>query len=377
MEKDLFKIDVMGNLRWFNLVAEPVADGAVLISRKGLLHGVIQEDRELIYPKNVGRTNETTPIKQAELELISKANKLKDKGYLEIKDWASMGEENIHLFCFEHKGKDASGNVAPMLAKKDVSKASFPCFVQPKLNGLRCMVEHVYNGSLQFRSRRGKIFNSLGHILDGLPSLPHGWILDGELFKMGIPLQSINSLVKRKQPMTEELEYHIFDIYTEEDYSFEKRYKLLKEWSLELRGNIRIVKTEIVYSKAKMDYWFNEYLDMGYEGLMWRDRFGTYQPGIRSGYLIKYKPTDDEEFEIVDVEEATGRDEGTAVFVLITKEGLHFNSRPKGTRALRRQYLLKANRIIGKMAKVIFDEKSKDGIPLRSRVECIREKWDM
>ena len=75
MEKDLFKIDVMGNLRWFNLLAEPVVDGAVLVSRKGLLHGAIQEDRELIYPKNVGRTNETTPIKQAELELISKANK--------------------------------------------------------------------------------------------------------------------------------------------------------------------------------------------------------------------------------------------------------------------------------------------------------------
>jgi ATP-dependent DNA ligase len=100
----------------------------------------------------------------------------------------------------------------PMLAGIYVPLAAkFPVDVQPKLDGLRCMVTA---DDLVLRSRCGKTY-TLPHIADQLAGiLPTGAIADGELYIHSVPLQAIVSLVTRQQTMTGMVEFHIFDILT-------------------------------------------------------------------------------------------------------------------------------------------------------------------
>ena len=115
-----------------------------------------------------------------------------------------------------------------------------------------------------------------------------------------------------------------------------------------------------------------ECVSKGYEGVIIRNFKGTYEFGFRSNNLIKLKVFNDAEFEIVDVLEANGRDSGTAIFVCKCKGGL-FNAKPQGTRDLRREYLERADEIIGKKVTIQYQGLSDDGIPRFPSAISIRD----
>jgi hypothetical protein len=74
--------------------------------------------------KNIGKSNETTPYKQAVAEMISDSNRKKDKGYYVE---GEKIKETIPL---------------PMLAyqyEKHKDKIKGTIFVQPKYDGIRCV----------------------------------------------------------------------------------------------------------------------------------------------------------------------------------------------------------------------------------------------
>jgi ATP-dependent DNA ligase len=87
--------------------------------------------------------------------------------------------------------------------------AAFPVDVQPKLDGMRCIVSAH---DLILRSRGGKAYN-LPHIADQLARiLPAGATADGEIYIHGVALQTLVSLVTRQQIMTSTFEFHIFEV---------------------------------------------------------------------------------------------------------------------------------------------------------------------
>jgi hypothetical protein len=90
----------------------------VLITRKGIVGGAIQEDIEPQYPKNVGRANETTPWQQALIMADSKISKLGDKGYKIYPDYPPMKQLIEELEALE--GTDINGNLIPMRAKAEM-----------------------------------------------------------------------------------------------------------------------------------------------------------------------------------------------------------------------------------------------------------------
>src|ERR1035437_6113310 len=94
---------------------------------------------------------------------------------------------------------------SPMLAGMYLPQvAKFPLDVQPKLDGLRCLVGA---DDLVLRSRGGMTYR-LPHIADQLARiLPTGAIADGELYIHGVPLQAIFSLVTRQQIMSGAVEF--------------------------------------------------------------------------------------------------------------------------------------------------------------------------
>ena len=85
---------------------------------------------------------------------------------------------------------------------------------------------------------------------------------------------------------------------------------------------------------------------LGYEGAIIRNMHSLYIEG-RSNDLMKLKKFDTNEFEIVDVIEASGLDKGTAIFKLRAGENL-FHARPVGSKSLRSQYLRDKDNLIGK-----------------------------
>jgi DNA ligase-1 len=73
----------------------------------------------------------------------------------------------------------------------------------------------------------------------------------------------------------------------------------------------------------------------------------------------------DQEYQIVDVLEATGKDKGTAIFVCCLPDDLSatFRVRPKGTQAQRAQMKKDRQKLIGKQLTVQYQELTDGGVP--------------
>ena len=122
----------------------------------------------------------------------------------------------------------------PMLAHQYNNKKSeikFPCYVQPKLDGVRCVV--VGN---KLYSRNGIIFPKLPHIEDELKSNNFdNLILDGELYTDDINFEKIVGLVKKGKKTKDDeksslkIYLNVFD-YIDKNLPFNQRLKNLNEF---------------------------------------------------------------------------------------------------------------------------------------------------
>ena len=109
--------------------------------------------------------------------------------------------------------------IKPMLAHKyNPEKADYPAYIQPKLDGVRC----IFTKDSAY-SRTGKEFKNVDHIKKNLTSVFNKYpniILDGELYNHGLKddFEKIISLVRKTKPTEEhrqkavkQLPYHPYD----------------------------------------------------------------------------------------------------------------------------------------------------------------------
>ncbi len=324
----------------------------VICTTHGLEYGKKQVDYVMVTKgKNIGRSNETTPVEQAISQAQSKWNGKIDECYA----------ENI---------ADIPEDTLPMLAKTydDFKhKIEYPCYVQPKLDGVRCLAKMV-DGEIQFFSRKGKRYMTIEHISEQLKSCMNlNEVLDGEIYIHGEEFQDIISAVKNvKNKSTtlikcRDLEYHIYDIADKNNH-FKNRLNRLNK--LNICGiNIIVVDTYVVNNEDEMKHYHNLFTADNYEGIIIRNKQGKYQFDSRSNNLQKYKHFLDEEFEIVGVKCGTGRYEKCGTFICRMKNGNTFDVNAKGTIAKKQEYLRNKNKYIGKLLTVKFQEKSKEGVP--------------
>ena len=247
-----------------------------------------------VKPKNVGRSNETTPSQQAELEMASRIRKQLDRGYL--RDEISVTAQG--------SATNALGLLLPVLATVyEKIKQTAICWVeacaQPKLNGNRAL----FAGGVLY-SRGGKEFN-LPHIVNAIEEAGlSGLHLDGEIYLHGMPLQEIRGLCSKLTPESEQLEYHIYDI-VDVDSSFFRRFrqcKLLHEAQLPPSGPLQIVETIPVSSHTELIALVHGWVRKGYEGGMLRFGQDGYETGKRSRKLLKLKTYTDAEAEVIGFE---------------------------------------------------------------------------
>ena len=341
----LYKPDTKGNACIWSIA---VNDDSYTISH-GKVGGKIQDKTTICAPKNVGRSNESTGAQQALKEAEAK--------WIERKDRKGYG-------LTVEEATDCNKPMLAMDYHKAGHRISFPCFVQPKLDGVRAFIEKVSDDKITITSRTGKEFPAdLSHIEQwAMDNLNVGFVLDGELYIHGKELEDIVSAVKRTKPSTADVEFWIFD-YVHPTDSFIKRMRALPlNFDPSDNDPIRIVATGDLISEKDLQSWHKLYIDDGYEGIMLRNYEGMYKPGKRSPDLQKYKTFLDEEFMILGVLEDK---DGNPVFQLACGDDARFQCVLKGDKDVNRaKYITGDTNVIGKYMTVKFQKKYRDsGLP--------------
>jgi ATP-dependent DNA ligase len=350
--------------------------GAEIKVSHGQVGGAIQIATETIKSgKNEGRVNATTIEEQAEAEAEAKWTKQKKKGYVHDLALAEQGavDETVIL-----------GGINPMLAHKyrdHSAKIKFPCYGQPKLDGMRCIAIVEPNGRVTLWSRTRKPITSVPHIVKELEKFARFCegntpiVLDGELYvhKYKNDFEKIISLARQAEPAPghEVIQYWIYDLVS--TVGFVNRTICLSNLLKQLDPQcIVTVQTYELSSQEELEEKFATALEDGYEGLMARNASGGYE-NKRSYNLQKVKEMQDAEFLITGVESGRGKREGQAVLVCQTTDKQEFRASPKGNDAFRVRLLQDSKNVIGKYATIQYQNLSAYGVPRFGVAKCVRD----
>ena len=237
----------------------------------------------------------------------------------------------------------------------------FPCFVQPKLDGIRAVYDPRQK---KLVSRRGETFPHVDHILQEL--LPCALALDGELYSDTLNFQELNGLLRketlgaRDSERLEQITYHVFDCI--QPHPYQARLACLQE--LSPRAHIQLVETKECHTDAEARQFLERYVASGYEGLILRNKAGAYTANKRSKDLQKFKMFQDAEFTIVGFQAARGTEEGAVIWECATDQGVHFSVRPRGSVDERRALYARGPDFIGARLNVRFQNYSPEGCPI-------------
>ena len=263
-------------------------EGATVVVEHGQWGGKLTQKRYDAEPKNAGRSNATTAEEQATTEAKAKVVKQKKDGYYD-----TVEEAADHVEFTPMKAHNSDDH-------KD--KIHFPCFIQPKLNGQRLMID-----------KEGNAWSKQGEPLQ----FPEYWTgvkeaamvaggLDGEIYaglesEGGLSLQKIISAFRKKNPDTPKLKLWVYDI-PDMQLTFASRNALLEEIYKTCEAvEVVVVPSQIVNDWDEAVAFAKGVVELGYEGAILRNFDGMYEFGKRSYDLQKLKFRQSAEAVVVSV----------------------------------------------------------------------------
>ena len=292
-----------------------------------------------------------------------------------LKEAQAIFDKKLELGYFEDINDiDKSTLFKPMLAQKyeDVD-ITFPCYTQPKLDGIRCIIK-----ADGMWTRTGKKIVSCPHVFDELETvfeMQPDLIFDGELYNHQFKhdFNKITSLVKKTKPTLSDLEaskhlieYHIYDLPSS-NKSFDGRLEDLQDLISDLfncfsSSSVVYVTTQEVNNQKELDEFYHDWMEEGYEGQMIRTN-SNYE-NKRSKTLLKRKEFSDDEFKILAVNEGTGKLAGRVGHMMFkSKSGHYFSSTVNGTQEYLSELWEQRDELIGKFATVKYFNLTPDGVP--------------
>lgn len=347
-------------------------------------------------------------------ELNSRINAKRKEGYKELSelkdnlsDDAIKIAENAYIQLNDAKpliyilntylpkySTTSEGFVLPMLAKVlDDNKPfeKYGMFIgQYKINGLRCIIgaksnpmDMFNNIYLTYHSRTGEDWTAKMSWMDEIiiqrldkelidAMIEEGVCLDGELYLPGYSVNDINSFVKNtnlKQHYL--LQYWCYDLCYE-NMTATHRMQFKSKWCSKAYWiNIK-TKEEHLNNKNPFvllsNYFIsnydeaitarNNYIDLGFEGLIIRNPNSEYQFGKRNQAMFKFKKIDDGKFVIVDIKSEHKRKD-LPLFVLrndINEE--LFECSINKPQDVQREILINKEKYVGKYMFVEYRERS-------------------
>jgi len=365
----LYTIDSKGKAREWTIRALKFPEHAILRKEHGMVGGKIVTSDKKTKTVNAGKSNERKPYEQACFMAKSEWQKKYDLGARESVEEARDVEILLPMKAQEVEWLDSE--TKEIMDRWET--VTYPCYVQPKFNGVRCLTE-IEVPKVDFISRGGKSYNgALGHLVNPLLEIMKArklerWIPDAEAYKHGWSLQKISGYVRGyTEGMSEQIQLWIYDEVAEAK-DFEERWNYINFMLADVDASGMIIKvpTIKVFSKEQIIQLHDEWTALGFEGLMIRLADSLYEIDRRSYNLLKYKKFLDEEFEIIGYRAAEGTHEGCVIWKCKREfdgKVVEFDVVPTGTLERRRELFKKADEYIGKPLTVKFQEYSDDGVP--------------
>ena len=208
-------------------------------------------------------------------------------------------------------------------------------FIQPKLDGVRCIF--TKDGAY---SRTGKEFKNLAHVKYDLADFfkKHpDIVLDGELYNHALKndFEKIISLVRKQKPTDQDardaenlVQYHVYDATHSmlHDVNYEDRFNWLTRY-LPIAATMTLIKNTVVESQDEAKMLHDVHLAQGYEGSMLR--LNKKYEHKRSYSLQKFKDFSDTEATIVGYEAGKGKFTGLiGKFFMQDDDGIKFGCPP-------------------------------------------------
>ena len=269
--------------------------------------------------------------------------------------------------------------IKPMLAYKVDKKPvdwSENVFIQPKLDGVRCVIYVDDKENIRCFSRTGKEFHNLEHIKLSLNEFFFDYanvdvVLDGELYNHDLRdnFEKIISLVRKQKPTDSDkleakelVQFHCYD-YIETVMNKPYGYRMNQLADSDMYSDcIKYVETKYALTKDAANIIHQYNLNNGYEGSILRlDK--PYEQK-RSYNLQKFKDFNDTEATIVGYEIGKGKREGTlGKFLMQDDDGIEFGCPPgKGYNyAALTNILNNIHDYIGKRATFTYFERTQYG----------------
>lgn len=318
-------------------------------------------------PTNLSRANERNAEAQALFEAKSIWKKKKDGGSFE-----NIADVDTVLF------------VEPMLAKNwedRKSKVTFPVFSQPKLDGMRAVINR--DGA---KSRNGKPWLTIPHILKALEPIFNAYpdiVLDGELYthEYKHDFNKISSLIKKTKPSAsdlkesaEKVQFWWYDI-ADKNMVYEKRMDHINDLHNLLHHDQNVivrVPTYIAEDEDELDEQYGYMMDDGFEGQM--IRLNRPYEFKRSETLLKRKEFQDDEYIIAEICEGNGNKSGMAGYAwMVREDGVKFRTNIKGNHDFLRDLLVNADKYKGAYGTIKYFNLTPDGIPRFPYLVKLRE----
>jgi len=276
--------------------------------------------------------------------------------------------------------------IKPMLAHKyNPDKADYPAYIQPKLDGVRCVF--TKDGAY---SRTGKEFKNVDHIKKDLEVVFNRYpnlILDGELYNHGLKddFEKIISLVRKTKPTQDHrdeaaqlVQYHIYDVASFPHATYDWRMgfitRLTDSSVVRTSPHLVIINTKVALDLDEAMSLHNYNLRSGYEGSIYRSIDGVYK-NTRSWDLMKFKDFHDDEAVIVGYEIGKGKRQGTlGKFIMQDDEGVEFGCPPgKGYDYKDLAGMLdNINDYIGQRATFTYFQRTQAGSYRHPHYKCLR-----
>jgi len=193
--------------------------------------------------------------------------------------------------------------LAAKLGKKqkfeDLEKyIKFPCYVSPKIDGIRCLVQGKKILTRSFKSQPNIFITKYLQ-----KYAPAG--CDGELIIRGKKFNESQSGIMSIEGEPDFI-YWVFDLCKkgEERFTFGKRFGLLTILNpMDYpHHRIKILPHYVIGNMKQLLSFEKGFLKQGYEGIMIRSMDGIYKSGqstLKEGYLIKYKRFKHSEAKII------------------------------------------------------------------------------
>lgn len=159
----------------------------------------------------------------------------------------------------------------------DWNTVTYPCIVEPKIDGFRCLVTVDEDGTVHAWSRSGAEWPKVAAALSELSYFTGCWF-DGELV-IGGSWATTNAAMKRGEFDPDDLQFTVFD---GDDLA------RLHIWLLDF-GRVSLSQWARCRDRAEVECQFEKALADGHEGIVVKRLGATYARG-RSGNWLKLKP---------------------------------------------------------------------------------------